>query len=394
MSIRIREVRVSFVWFERWGDIWSAAAPIQMEFLRSAGGFAKEFDQRKQDPTSLTPPWPLKAPQYQHWFWYFYLGRDPKNLTGALALRKLTPLRAAIPAKIRAQNKWIAVMADGFIYPHCIALVPTLRLFFDREDWPQEGLQTGLAMQNVWLASNEELYEVTWNGAKAAPAPLSGVVDTLLDHLRERVLGEGAAAGERTKLPFSVTSVVRGDTESIQSKPPDQGDVHRLLQGLCSLRKSWKDDKLAPLKVRIRDGDDGALLRVRGSAPDGHLLYHTDRGRAVWFPASFTAKGAFERSAGCYHRNLTLLHLQTEALLHALAARRDLLDSGAKVPELVDRIAKDAALLLSDIYSSGDETYRSSSARAYLDEMPSRKKLVNDALAEYKKDALKYEPRN
>jgi len=47
---------------------------------------------------------------------------------------------------------------------------------------------------------------------------------------------------------------------------------------------------------------------------------------------------------------------------------------------------------LSALYSSNDATYRSSSTRAYLDETPSLKKLVNDALAACGKDPLKYEP--
>jgi hypothetical protein len=76
---------------------------------------------------------------------------------------------------------------------------------------------------------------------------------------------------------------------------------------------------------------------------------------------------------GCYHRNLGLLHWQAEALLQALAARRDLLDKDVKVPDLLAQIAKDAVQQLSNLYSSGDTSYRSSSVRAYLDESPGQK---------------------
>ena len=122
---------------------------------------------------------------------------------------------------------------------------------------------------------------------------------------------------------------------------------------------------------------------MRRSAPEGDLLDHTDRRRSVWFPSSFTEKRAFIRSSGCHHRNLALLHLQTEALLQALAARRDLLDKGVKVPDLLAQIAKDAAQQLSNLYSSGDTSYRSSRVRAYLDENPGQKKLVNTTLADF-----------
>ena len=112
---------------------------------------------------------------------------------------------------------------------------------------------------------------------------------------------------------------------------------------------------------------------MRRSAPEGDLLYHTDRGRSVWLPSSFTEKRAFIGSSGFYHRNLALLHLQTEARIQALTARRDLLDKGVKVPDFLAQITKDAVQQLSNLYGSGDTSYRSSSVRAYLDENPGKK---------------------
>jgi hypothetical protein len=398
---RIREIRASFVWFERWGDIWSEAKPAVKDFLRSAEGYAKELDQMiaetvkrvaagqeipasRLEATALTPPWPFRKPEYCHLFWKFYLGKDPAQIDGALALRKLAPFRTGFPATIRARKKWIAVMTDGFIYPHGMGLVLALRLTFDRGEWPKGGVQTGIAVRSALLACSDELYEATWNGAQRAPARLSELVDALFENLRARTLGPGAAVGERTKLPFTVAAVIRGDTSLIASAPQETGDIHRMLQALCNLSKSWENDTL--------DSYKSALLRLRRSAPKEHLLYHTARGRAVWFPALFAATGSFIRSCGCYHRNLVLLHQQTEALLQALAARRDLLSKGAKVPGPLQQMAKDAAEQVSTIYSSSDNSYQSSSARAYLDDTPSQKKLVNDALADDKKDPLKYEP--
>jgi hypothetical protein len=400
MSTRVREVRLSFVWFESWGNIWSVAQPIAMEFLSSADGYGKEFDQMisetvktvlagqeisksRAEATALTPPWPFKKPEHQHRFWLHYLGKRPIEIDGKTALSKLAPFRTGFPATIRAQDKWIAPIADGFIYPHGFGLLLTVRLFFDRGPWPKDGVQTGVAVRNSLLACDEQLYEVTSSGTKWAPAKLFTLADKLLDNLHHRVLGLQAGPGNRIKLPFTVAAVIRGDADSIDTAPPEMGDIHRMLQGLCSLSNSWENDKLFPYKE--------AKLRVRRSEPEGHLLYHTSRGRAVWFPASFTRISAFNRSSGCYQRNLTLLHLQTEALLQALASRQHLLDTGVKVPDFLAQIAKDAAEQLSEIYSSSDATYQSSSARAYLDETPSQKKLVNDALADYGQDPLKYE---
>lgn len=76
-----------------------------------------------------------------------------------------------------------------------------------------------------------------------------------------------------------------------------------------------------------------------------------------------------------------------------LAASSDLLKNKAKVPPFLAQMAKDGAQQLSLLYGSTDETYQSSSVRAYLDETPSQKKLVDDALADFGMEKLKYTPR-
>ena len=403
---RIREIRVSFVWFERWGDIWSPVNATVKEFLRTGDGYQKEFDDAIKEtvigplngqeipdsrlgPSGLTPPWPIKqqasSKKYPHWFWVFYLGKAPQNVSGQLALSKLAPFHVGFDAKVKPRSKWISVIADGFVYPHGTGLVLTVVVKLDSGDFPSSGVQTGVAMRNILQACNTELYDVTWNGKKTVEQRLPELTDALLDDLHNRMVGPGAHLGERSKLPFTTSGVVRGDTDLIGTAPPEQGDVHKMLQGASNLHKNWDKDKLTPMK--------DAALRVRRSAPDGDLLYHTSRGRTVWFPSSFTERKSFIRSAGCYHRNLTLLHLQAEALLQVLAARSDLLKNKADVPPFLEQMAKDAARELSLLYGSTDETYQSSSVRAYLDETPSQKKLVDDALADLGMEKLKYVPR-
>ena len=412
MPTRIREVRISLVWFERWGDVWSSANPALLEFLRTSDGYQKEFDAAIQEtviaplngqpipesrlqPTGLTPPWPIKplksknltqpkAKNYPHWFWVFYLGKQPQNVTGQLALSKLAPFHSGLNARIKPQSKWLSLIADGFIYPHGTGLILTVVLKLDSGDFPSGGVQTPVAMRSVLEACNDELYDVTWDGKQPVAQRLPELTDELLDDLHNRVLGPLAKPGERSTLPFVASGVVRGDTDLIATAPLEYGDVHQLLEGMSSLHKTWDTDTLAPMK--------DALLRVRRSAANGDLLYHTGRGRTVWFPSSFTKHGPFIRSAGCYHRNLTFLHLQAEALLQVLAARSDLIKNKAKVPPFLEQMAKDAAQQLSLLYGSTDETYQSSSVRAYLDETRSQKKLLDDALTDFGMDKLKYTP--
>jgi hypothetical protein len=398
MSIRIRELRLSFIWFERWSHLWDPGPPIAMQFLRSAADYAKEFDQMiaetvlmagreppaaRMTPTALTPPWPFMNPNYKHYFWVHYLKTAPANVKGNQAFRKLVPFRTGVAAKISSDQSSIRVITDGFIYPHGVGLVLALRLFFDRGKWPAQGIALEQAVEGARLARSEQEYEVAWQNSKTAKGKLADLANLFLDDLRERVRGAGVPAGEPTQLPFSVASVIRGDSELTNADGLETGDVHAALQGLCTLRRGWQADSLTPfLKSR---------LRIRQTAPKAHLLYHTDRARAVWSPTSFRATGKFNRTVGCYHRNLTLLHLQTEALLQALTAAADLIEDGETVPQELRTICENAAIRLSAIYNSETSTYRSSSPRFYLDENPALKKLVNTALADFKKDPLKYE---
>lgn len=403
MSIptRMQEVRISLVWFERWGDIWSAANPIAMEFLRTADAYQKKFDEVVQqtvlgpldgkpipesmlEATALTPPWPIRQSKHPQKFWIRYLGKNPENVDGQLALSKVAPFHIGFPVTIKPGRKTIGLIADGFIYPHGAGLILTLVLFLDRGTNPSGGVQPSTALDSALQAYNQEQFTVTRNGGEPAPQKIVELKDNLFDYLREQVLGPGAKRGERSPEPLVAAAVIRGETDFLDAPPREGGDEHQMLQGLSTMRSTG-----APTEYKR------ALLRVRDSAPKGDLLYHTSTGRVVWFPSSFADNRPFIRSSGCYHHNLTLVHLQAEAMLRVLTTRKELLGKKATVPTMLEQLAQDAALQLSNLYKSDKQdnaTYYTSSVRAYLDDQPQEKKLVNDALKSFAMPELKYEP--
>jgi hypothetical protein len=400
MSTQIRELRISFAWFERWGNIWSPDKPIAMEFLRSTAGYVQEFDRmmaetvqpaqegkpvtpERQTAEALTPPWPFTTPQYRHWFWRYFLGSEPANLAGQNALQKVVPFRTRFPAKIVSGQPWIRVITDGFVYPHGVGLLITLRLYFDRGDWPAEGITLEKALQSAVDAYVQEKYECTWDNTKKDSGTVASLAGWLLDHLRARVLGPGAAAGIRSAKPFTVASVIRGDTDLASSAPAQDTDLHAALQGLCNLRNGWQADSMTPFAK--------SLMRVRQSGPKSHAIYATALGRAIWYPVFFSATGPHNRTVGCYHRNLCLLQLQTEALIQALAARAVFTAAGTPVPDYLQEVCKWAATSLQLLYASESDTYRSSSPRTYLDGNLSLKKIVESTLKDLKMDPLKYQ---
>lgn len=288
MQTRIREVRLSFVRFERWGDIWSAANPIALELLRSADGYTKEFDQAIQDtvigplndqpippsrlePTALTPPWPITKPKYSHWFWVYYLGKNPENVDGQLALAKLAPFHTGFTATIKPHSKWIGAIADGFIYPYGVGLILTLVAYLDRDT--KGGLQSGLAMSKLLEASSEELYDITWNGAPPIAKKVPELADALLDRLRaqaieQRVRQLGDLLGNRRRsIPGDVVEFFAGGFEQL-------AHCEAALQAALRIAVQVGDKReYQPNPIRIDesvgDGADPLAVRLNGCRESG-----------------------------------------------------------------------------------------------------------------------------
>jgi hypothetical protein len=372
---RIQEIRVTFTWFERLAALWRQNAPVAMKFLSDQAAFAAQFDAaRAQDGQgeALTLPWLANSPNDHHWFWTYYLRpHSPLGLTGGDAFQMFVPLRSGFDGKITCDMPWVKTTQDAFYYPHGIGLVVTVKISLDQNPWKPAGISLESAVQKAIESWSLYEYEMQWNGG-TQKGKLDRVAGELLKHIRERVLAPGSAPGAGDPTPFSIAAVVRGsfdhDDEDLAT---EGGDLHRAIQGLCTLRSSWQQDNLYALK-------DG-VLRIRRSAPVGHLVYHSGRGRALWFPTCFAEKKA-NRKIGCYQRNMTLLHLQTTSLIELLRLQAELAAAGGKAPGILTTRAGEAAKQLSDIYASLETTYRSSSPRAFINENPQTKALIEKVL--------------
>lgn len=375
MPRKVQEIRVTFTWFERLADLWRPNAPVAMKFLTDQAAFAAHFDAAKTENLpgeAFTLPWLANSPKDHHWFWTYYLRpHSPHGLAGVDAFQMFVPLRSGFDGKITCEKPWVKTTQDAFYYPHGIALVVTVKIYLDQEPWPARGVSLETAVQKAIESWSLYEYEMQWNGG-TLKGKLDMVAGELLKHIRERVLAPGSAPGAGDPTPFSIAAVVRGSFDHAgEAVAMEGGDLHQAIQGLCTLRSSWQQDNLYALK-------DG-VLRIRRSAPAGHLVYHSGRGRALWFPACFADKKA-NRKIGCYQRNMTLLHLQTTSLIEVLRLQAELAVAGGKAPDILTTKAGEAAKQLSDIYASLETTYRSSSPRAFIDENPQTKALIERVL--------------
>jgi hypothetical protein len=376
VSTRIQEVRIALIWFERLTSIWDAATPAAMAFLRSPADYALQFESAgsKGAGETLSRPWPVGTQKYQHWFWTYYLPVAPNSLRGADAFRLQVPLRSGFNGKIACEKPWITAIPDAFFYPHGVGLVVTLKLFLDRDIWSKKGASLETAVQKSIEAYTDYQYELTWDSGTRLQGKLDEIAGDLVRQARERMLAPACPQGSGDPKPFSIAAIVRGTFDSPAESSKMGSDWEHALLGLCTLRAPWQKVNLYPLK--------DAALRIRHSVPNSHTMYHSERGRALWFPASFAdAKKPRKRVVGCYQRNLTLLHLQTTALIEVLKSQADLISGGKNAPPMLSAMALEAANQLSTIYASAGNTYRSSSPRAYIDEHPGVKTLIETTLA-------------
>lgn len=414
---RVLELRLSFGWTE----IWSALAgsdddKAPMAFLGDPNSFANRYDQIRQqmidlekerkaqdqalqashtgdkktlaakraqlrrefhaklgDPEILTPPWPWLGRNYAHHFWQYYLGNiEPNNLGGDAAWQYVVPLRVHVP--VRIGSPWPAgglkciPQWDGLAYPHGVAVVLTLRLLFRSVGGASKGLGLRLATDRGLRMLNSEQFPVKWPGAPQEKLKLDLLMNRLLDYLRERALGAGGEQeGSRPTQPITTTAtVVQGGGGDATVPIAATGLEHKALEGLCSWDNQW-------YKVQPQKSLEEANLLL-GQAPAGHMVYHTKRGRAVWMPDYFNAhSGRDQHKLSCYHRNLTLVTLQTEMLAQAVLLYTDYLDRKQKPPEAVTKLARNAAIRLGDLYENARKgtrkhTYNSASPRSYLED--------------------------
>ena len=333
----------------------------------------REFQLKLANPEVLTPPWPWLGRNYAHHFWQYYLGNiEPNNLSGNAAWQYVVPLRVHVP--VRIGSPWppggfkCIPLWDGLLYPHGVVAVLTLRLLFRSLGGASKGLGLKLATDRGLRMLYSEQFPVRWPGAPQEKLKLDQLANRLLDYLRERALGAGAEQeGSRPTQPITTTAtVVQGGGGDATVPIAATGLEHKALEGLCSWDNQW-------YKVEPQKSLKEANLLL-GQAPAGHMVYHTARGRAVWMPDYFNAhSGRDQHKLSCYHRNLTLVTLQTEMLAQAVTLCTEYLDSEHKPPEAVTSLAQNAAIRLGHLYEntrkgSKKYTYNSASPRFYLEE--------------------------
>jgi hypothetical protein len=371
---RVKELRISLVWMETTPSLVRAAPPpdAPLRALGRAGTYHQAFDASRTREGRLEPPWPKRkeGKRGEHYFWYHYLEKSPPDQvkTGTL-WKNLVPLRSRVDASVsevvvlppasdrmrRGVDRGVVrLRAEGFHYPHGIGLIVTITVKGD--------LDLRNAVATAVRARTKQLYEIEWGDETTGQLTLDAFAEHALERLRADTFGPATPPGARHSTPISIATLISGSGPLATERVTDQGDVHRALEALCSWSQSWRNDQLPPLT--------GRELRRKQQAPPGHLLYGSARARAVWYPEWFTSTDTLHK-LGCYHRNQTLLALQTESLLELVQLASQEREKGNRSATL-DELIRDGVGLLGRLYGKGgdgwvDSTYQSWSARKQID---------------------------
>jgi hypothetical protein len=350
MAIRLQQLRISLIWLEHFEALLAANPPARapLAALGRRPSYEAEFNRARTRAAGLTLPWKQGTDLPVHYFWHYYFTTAPvSQVSSTEGWKRAVPLRAT---QVPKAADWTSgrLHVEGFHYPHAVAAVITLVL--------QEDLTLKQMIDKAVAARQQRKFDLKWPDGSQSQLRLDVLAGRTLDLLRAAQLGPAGPAGQRSAMPFSVATIIQGKQVNVATPVLQGGDIHRALEGLCSWHATWANDQLHDLVKR--------QLQIR-HAPPGHLLYSLAKSRAVWFPDSFRPNPA-TGSMGCYHRNLSLLSLQMEALLALMELTANSLTRQPLLPNALEDFARGPAGLLGRLHGAHMETYRSSSPQAQI----------------------------
>lgn len=351
---------------------------------------------RQNVPGRLTTSWLGLGEKYLDSFWQYYLeNRSPLQFPLAKAWHFVVPLRYVLPVRIEnpfgENGPRCRVLVDGLVYPHGLAAVITLQIWFGRKENDSPNAERGLALDGMMRRALEArsglLYSVSLPDGARKQMKLDALGAEVLDQLRKVALGENVPQGARPTTSISVASIINATGWQGGTRIDEEPTLHRALEGLCTWKENWASVNM------LRTLEEANLLLDNPS--DGDAVYHSATGRAVWMPAYFQPGGK-PHTLSCYHRNLTWVTLQTEMLAQLASMAAIYLERGEAIPSPLEDLAKSAVTRLGLLYASKKSrktiTYNSASPRLYLEDN-GYVEDVNRIRKYFKWDDLKWEQR-
>jgi hypothetical protein len=321
---------------------------------------------------ALELPWPAKD---INWFWCRYLEANPiRRVKGKSAFYRLVPLRRHESpvrglkvsgmtnhpqAALLQQAGFDQVSGEAWFHPHMVSFA--LSLTVKGEFTPTQMAQLCLMLRNDRLFQLADQDRLT---------KLDELAAQTLDSLLLEAVGKNNAAPVPPVMPFTIVTVLQGASDDLGGVA--QGDeVHIALENLTR----WREGNLG----NLADGDISHDPNHAAPPPiSGGIMFGRERARVVWDPPRFASNGRI--SLSCYHRNILVSTLQTEALLVFMQLDNQYIQNNLRPKAF--RLCETSVLKHIAMLHQGDRsTYRSASLRRFIDDHPMRPSV--NAVAEY-----------
>lgn len=355
-NFQLNDLRLSFIWTQTNLDLLKGkhAPNAPMAFLGNEFGYQKKFDEIRLNggvATGLTFPWHRPTDDF---FWLYYLeGKQPVDVSAKLAWKQLMPFRQKLPFTINAPWLNARLFLEAFYYPHGFAILLTVE--------SRQSLTLEQARELSYKVRQDEQFEVD-DGSGAEFLYLDKLADKAMAFITVATLGPNVIPSALAIKPFSIWTVVQGGGIDPKLPTPNTGDVHKVLEAVTTWNANFATANLPNLS--------DASLQIRSKHAAGDVFYGNTRGRAVWFPGTFTLKKGKKRSLSCFHRNLCFTSMQTESLARFVSDTANEIPQvgeGSKLPLAQRYCVTRAAGILARMYSGLDPTtYRSGSPKVHL----------------------------
>jgi|GEM_PF-4334140 len=338
----IRWIKLTLLWHQNLMPADARARPQ----VTDVGTYQELFNTARENQTGLlTVPWPDYEKQL---FWERYLRRwhQLPEATAREGWRALVPLRTAAPLILQAEDADTSVWSEGYLHPWGVTFLLTLTV---TGKWSE----LGEAADRLVEVRGGQRFVIA---GREAGCGLEDAATAGLGALAE-LAGE-AAQGTRWN-PFSICTLMaaKGIPDAFDPSVEETG-VARFLQAVCTFNANWRQDEVRPAA--------DAKVAGKAKAPASHLVYGTQRGRAVWSPVNFSkGTGKGPSALKCHHRNLALASMQTEALGRFAEDTAARLGVGTELSAEHRTQSRWAVRALGDLYE-GSDTYKSGSVKAQI----------------------------
>lgn len=366
--LRVQQLRLTYAWSATTpGLLDGAAHGAQAPAITFPADYVRAFDAVRNatatpggggpwpDGTggpTLTLPWPPRGgPMEVVNVWARALGsRDYDSLSSQRFWRAQIPLAAPRPPLRLAQDSAeTAVSGTALCHPLGNSVAVTAVVSGD--------LDPGGLAERVADLDQSARFRLA-DGHTTRTYPLRTLGPELLRRLHTH--RGGAGTGEPALDPFVVATVVRADPHGTDDacRATEGGAVHHLLHALAT-RTRLTD---CPVPSRLADRS----LQGR-THQGGGVLYRLPRTRVVWAPYRFRRVGR-SRWLGCYHHNLALASMLTDAWLGVTGWAADTIAEGPLAPGAFE-VAERCAALLGLVYEENPRpapVYRTRSMAAQI----------------------------